>query len=1022
VGATFVGRDHELAAVAQLRARAAGGRRQLVMVTGEGGIGKTWFCEQVSEAARADGFEVVWGRCWPHGGAPALWPWPTMLPKLIGEQALLEADGDNHVGPERFARFAAIAERLTSTRAGTPTMIVIDDLHHADESALLLTRFLTGTLDRLPLVIILVRRPGSTEAETLLGELQADATTIPLRPFTLEDTTALLAAHGQPIPGRAAVTTLLRVTGGSPLYLARAIDLGWTRTGPATVQHAIAAAIARLSQPQRHVLALAALLGVDGTVSELAQLAGKRPAEVIDAMAAATEAGLVNLTKDGIVFHDLVRESALAELDSAQLLDAHASAAALLTGNPERVAHHALAAAVRSPADAEVAIAACRNAAASLRKGFAYEPAADLLSRAVALTANQHPELLVERADAVLACGRLNEARAAFEIAAEHAADPVLLARAVLGFGGVWVHEHRNAAVRQQMFARQRRALDTLPDNELSLRCRLSVRLAAEAVYEGDDVSVVLDALAETRKLGDHGAIAEALSLTHHAMLGPEHAIQRLELAEEQIAVASSAGDGILALFGELWRTTDLYLLGDPRADRSLTELRQRSATLGVATTGYIVACMDVMRLIRAGRLDEAEAAAEPCLKLGLEVGDADALGYYGGQLLTIRWLQGRDGELADLVAETLASATLTTVEYAFRASAVSVLAHAGRLTEARAALAPLRELGLANIPRSSTWLAAMGALVEAAAQLDDADLAEEAADELRPFADLPVMASLAVSCFGAVSRSLGVAALTMGDPDTAVAYFEHAVATNVRLDNRPATAVSRGQLAEALIARGRHGDIPRARALLVDAAKAARLMHMPMRAEIWQATAAALTPSSAPATLRRRGRDGWTLHSGQSARELPDLVGLDYLAQLLENSGHDLTAMDLAGATAVTGRQDLLDSSAVDAYRQRVRELAGDIDDAEADADLVTAERLRLERDALSDELAKTFGLGGRMRGFSSTPEQARTAVRKAIKRAIDAIAAADPVLGDNLRSSISTGTVCRFTPTGSRPWQVTR
>jgi predicted ATPase len=71
---TFVGRAHELAVLAGVRTRARGGRRQLVVVTGEAGVGKTWFCEEASAAAERDGFDVVWGRCWPHGGAAPLWP------------------------------------------------------------------------------------------------------------------------------------------------------------------------------------------------------------------------------------------------------------------------------------------------------------------------------------------------------------------------------------------------------------------------------------------------------------------------------------------------------------------------------------------------------------------------------------------------------------------------------------------------------------------------------------------------------------------------------------------------------------------------------------------------------------------------------------------------------------------------------------------------------------------------------------------------------------------------------------
>jgi tetratricopeptide (TPR) repeat protein len=1033
---TFVGRAHELAVLADVRARAAEGRRQLVAVVGAAGVGKTWFCERASAIARHDGFEVVWGRCWPYGGAPALWPWPAMLPTLAGEagRRLLATDSESsQVHPERFTRFAALAELITESRSHVPTMVVIDDAHYADESALLLTRFLADTLDRLPLVLVLVRRPSpptaGESAEAMLGALQRDAVTVPLRPFDLDDTAALLAAHGAPDPDLAEATALLRVTGGSPLHLTRAVERGWTDSSPATLEHAVADAIDRLSPPHRQVLSIAALLGPDGSISEVAGVAETAWAAVLEALSAAADGGLVELTTDRYRLHDVVRQVAASLLDPTETLDAHARAAAVLseTGQVERVAHHALPAAVRSAADADIAIDACRAAARALRRGYAYEPAADLLGRAVTLAEHQpdlieRAELQIERAEAVLACGRLIDARAAFEAAAkvaEQTSDSVLVARAMLGLGGVWVHEHRNSAIRHDVLARQRAALDALPAGERVLRCRLTVRLAAEAVYEGESVDTVLDALAMARALDDPGALAEALSLTHHALLAPDHAEMRLSLADEQIVAASAAGDGIRALFGLLWRTVDLYLLGDPDAERALAELRQRSTALRVATVDYIVACIDVMRLIRAGRLDEAEAAAEPCLRRGLEVGDADATGFYGAQLLAIRWLQGRDAELSELVSDTLSSASLAVVEYGFRASAVMVLARGGRPAEARAALKPLRESGLATLPRSSTWLAAMVGLVEAAWLLDDRALAAELADLLRPFAHLPVMASLAVSCFGSVARALGRAALTTGDPVSAIAYLEQAVAANERLDHRPATAVSRAALAEALTGRAGPGDLKRARSLLVEATTQAREMGLDRRAETWSAQLAALEPN-VPAVLRRRGRDGWTVTGRGTHIDLPDLVGLHYLSRLLEHPGRELAATELCGAVEASARHELDDTTIAD-HRHRFRDLQAAIDDAEADADLGKAEHLRLERDMVASALTDALGLNHQASRFSASPERARTAVRKAIKRALDAIADQDPVLGGDLRGTVSTGTTCRYTP-GDLRWLVER
>jgi hypothetical protein len=468
-----------------------------------------------------------------------------------------------------------------------------------------------------------------------------------------------------------------------------------------------------------------------------------------------------------------------------------------------------------------------------------------------------------------------------------------------------------------------------------------------------------------------------------------------------------------------LWLTADRYLLGDPDAERSLTELRQQSAALGVAATGYLVTCMDVMHLIRAGRLADAEDATAVCLQRGIDVGDADAPGYYGAQLLTIRWFQGRVGELAELVMNTLASTDLAKPEYGFRAGSVLILARDGRLTEARAALAPLLDIGLANLQSTSSWLTAMAGLIEAAAVLEDPELARQAADLIRPFAEMPVMPSLATSCFGAASRAIGLAELTMGNAQSAVTYLEQAVSDNLRLGHRPAHALSRAQLAEALIVRGRSGDLTRARELLCEAADDARKMDMSQRADAWQSQAADLVAPDVPVLLRRE-TSGWTVHIGQAEIVLPDMVGFHYLGLLVERPGHDIPALDLSGQAILETRQDLLDDPAVAEFRDRLRDLDEAINAADSNADLAAAERLRLQRDAVAGELA---GLG-RVRGLPDSPERARTSVRKALKRALDVIAEADPVLGEELRTGVSTGYVCRFTPVGPsfRQWRVER
>jgi hypothetical protein len=84
----------------------------------------------------------------------------------------------------------------------------------------------------------------------------------------------------------------------------------------------------------------------------------------------------------------------------------------------------------------------------------------------------------------------------------------------------------------------------------------------------------------------------------------------------------------------------------------------------------------------------------------------------------------------------------------------------------------------------------------------------------------------------------------------------------------------------------------------------------------------------------------------------------------------------------------------------------------------------LRDEREALRAELSSVLAMSGRSRTFTDSAERARTAVRKAIARAIDAIGQSDAHIASELRSTISTGRSCAYLPDPARPrrWSVRR
>jgi predicted ATPase len=190
--ALFVGRDHEMAALREALDAARSGRGGLVMISGEAGIGKSRLAEVFAEEARASDTRVAWGRCWEAGGAPAFWPWVQVLRSLVrglDRQALesaFEGTGDEVArilpdlrdifaapkGPTadeeteaaRFGLFDAVSRSIRRLAGDRPLIVILDDLHAADETSLLLLRFVRTDLADTSLLLLGTYREGELDA------------------------------------------------------------------------------------------------------------------------------------------------------------------------------------------------------------------------------------------------------------------------------------------------------------------------------------------------------------------------------------------------------------------------------------------------------------------------------------------------------------------------------------------------------------------------------------------------------------------------------------------------------------------------------------------------------------------------------------------------------------------------------------------------------------------------------------------------------------------------------------------
>src|SRR5262249_4957556 len=153
--------------------RAIAGRGGMVLLVGEPGIGKTRLAEELTDLARERGARALWGRCYEGEGAPALWPWVEILRAWlrrcepdVARAALGPGAADiAQVVPEvrrllpdlpepptlepaqaRFRFFDAVAAFFAQAGVAQPLVLILDDLHWADTSSLLLLEFLARDL------------------------------------------------------------------------------------------------------------------------------------------------------------------------------------------------------------------------------------------------------------------------------------------------------------------------------------------------------------------------------------------------------------------------------------------------------------------------------------------------------------------------------------------------------------------------------------------------------------------------------------------------------------------------------------------------------------------------------------------------------------------------------------------------------------------------------------------------------------------------------------------------------------
>ena len=878
----FVGRSAELDRLRALLPRAEGEAGRVVLLGGEAGSGKSRLVREFAAGAAADGTLVLYGACdavlhTPYGPfvealdqlVRALGPelpaalgasggeLTRLLPDLATRAGGLAPAPDADPDTERHRLHTAVAGLLDGAARSRPALLVLEDLHWADGSTLLLLRHLART-GGAPVLLLATFRDTEADVPAALAETLADLRrydVVRLGLPGLSDTEVaefVRRASGADAPV-ALAEALHALTEGNAFLLCE-LWRALTETGaveladggihvhrapgelgsPESVREVVSRRLARLTPPTVDLLELAATAGTEVELDVVRRAAGLADAELLRALDEAYGSGMIDQVpgrgRAWRFSHELVRRALYDRLSGPRRAELHLRVGEALEAGGARsgraladLAHHFAAAAPFGSADraVEYNVLAARAAAAAL----AFDEAAARLRTALELGGRDRPDLFLELGRAGHRAGASVEALDAFRQAATLArerGDAQLLARAAIGHEEACWRPGMTDQGAVELLEEAAAALGT-DDSELrvGLLSGLARALDLQGLRERGAVARA-SAIAMARRLDDRAGLATVLMRSYWSH-GTTSVEEILAMLTEAVALGDELGDTEIRAEAMAWRVPALVALCDLAAARRaiplLLEVAERTAQpfmLHVADHyASAIALCD-------GRLDTAETLAHRSHEWSRLLTGRDPSGVYGIQMFSVRRERGRLAELAPVVRVLAADPERSGP---WGPGLVALLAELGMEAEARRELARVLGDGLDPF-RSSLWLTSLVYLTDAAAALGDAEAAALLYPELAPFAGGNVMIGHLVSCYGAADRYLGMLAATLGEAELAESHFERALDLNRAM--AAGTWLAHTAYEYGRFLRSRRGDRARADALLGEAAALARRIGMP--------------------------------------------------------------------------------------------------------------------------------------------------------------------------------------------------
>jgi class 3 adenylate cyclase/tetratricopeptide (TPR) repeat protein len=872
----FVDRDRERRTLVQGWATAAAGDRELALVEGEPGIGKTSIAAAVAHHVIVDGGLVLYGRWDEDFLAPfqafreALGSYARRCPRSI-LRADLRDQGDEiarlfpeiarsiDVAPsagstplesERLRLFEAIDAWLAAIASRRPICLVLDDLHWADRQSFLFLLHLVRSPRRAPLFVVATFRSDAiTEGDgaRYIPELarHTNVRRISLSGLARGDIEDLVEhMSGDRSASTTALAEELRMeTGGNPLFLREivqhladldSLDIAARRNVllPDSVRELVRWRLRPLRDETRETLSIASVIGQEFDAEVLASARGGQAVDVSSSLEESRRAGVLHDVGDvgrRYAFnHAIVRRALLDDLSGARKAGFHwRIGEALEQQQPPvsagQLAHHFCAAV--TPSRAEKAIEYARAAAVEAMHELAFEAAIRHFRRALEIQSSMCPddgvlrcELLVGLGEAYDRAGEYLDRSSCFREAADEArrlGRPDLFARAALGFRGV-LPAAADPDPEAQSFLEE--SLQLLPEGDSPLRALVLGRLAHSLQLvppRTRRVTLANEAVEMARRLGDPADLAAVLIYRCWALDGPDDLDEQIRTAGEIRALGEQIGDKIIVLRSLHMLSDALFESGDIDALlAAIDEMRQLANELRFPEYIRIVLAWEAVFAGIEGRYDDAQRIADDVHEMLKAMAHPQAERVYQGLLMPMNWLRGDLIQGLELYEQLAAQMPDA---FIFHMIVAWATVEVGNNDRARPALDAISRDEIASLDHNSTWWPAMAGLVDVATMLEDREWCELLYDLLSPFAGRLASAG-STSFVGAASYHLAVLTAVLGRFDEAERHFEAALEQHRQLGARPFLALTQVSFARALDGRNGPGDAERSSELRTQA------------------------------------------------------------------------------------------------------------------------------------------------------------------------------------------------------------